>query len=380
MINEILPRYPYIDALRCFAILFVIACHSSQNAPESSGFIRLLIDQGQRGVQLFFVISAFTLLIAWNARHENTLSFYLRRLFRIAPMFWLSILLYLWLYGFGSRYWGPEGIGGVDIFYTFFFLHGWSPYIFNSVIDGGWSVGVEMMFYLIFPLLINIVRGWWTSFIFLLVSCVVSYFALNLIFEHYLHIWSYVTKEHEYTVWNLVNLWLPTQIPVFAFGFLLYFFVKSFDGKISSTYNRLLAIFSMLMMVYLAIRPDPYNLFHGKITLYTAYAACFALFAFALSQGVFKWLVNPLFCYIGKISYSIYLLHFAVLSIFTGDIKTFIEYLAPDIGTNWFFFTSFYLCVVLISLAASTLTYYLIEKPSIAFGNKIISRVSVRHF
>lgn len=370
--DKIFPRYPYIDALRCFAILIVIACHSSQSAPLSPSYFRLLIDQGQRGVQLFFVVSAFTLLLAWNARHEKILSFYIRRLFRIAPMFWLSIFLYLWLFGLGNRYWAPEGIRFSNIFYTFFFLHGWSPFNFNGVIDGGWSVGVEMMFYLIFPLLVFFIRGWQASFLFLLASCIFSYFALNLTFEHYLDIWPYIAKDHEYTVWNLVNLWLPTQIPVFAFGFLLYYSVKIFDGKISPTFNYLLAIFSLFLMTYLAFRPDPYSIFYGKITIYTVYAACFSLFAFTLSQGAFKWMVNPLSCYIGKISYSLYLLHFAVLNVFTGEIKNLIEHLIPELGFGWCYFISFYLCVVLISVLASTITYFLIEKPSIAFGNRIL--------
>jgi peptidoglycan/LPS O-acetylase OafA/YrhL len=64
---------PYIDALRGYAILMVIATHVAIGAPMLSGVVRALVDQGQRGVQLFFVVSAFTLIISWHHRNDGAL-------------------------------------------------------------------------------------------------------------------------------------------------------------------------------------------------------------------------------------------------------------------------------------------------------------------
>ena len=52
-------RYAYIDAIRGYAILLVIAVHSSQYFSDLPDAVRTLADQGARGVQLFFVASAF---------------------------------------------------------------------------------------------------------------------------------------------------------------------------------------------------------------------------------------------------------------------------------------------------------------------------------
>jgi peptidoglycan/LPS O-acetylase OafA/YrhL len=84
-------RYAYIDALRGYAILMVIGVHSGfyfSNLPPSTTAI---VSMGARGVQLFFVASAMTLFMSWKVRDDGAKAFYIRRLFRIAPMFYLSM-------------------------------------------------------------------------------------------------------------------------------------------------------------------------------------------------------------------------------------------------------------------------------------------------
>ena len=44
------------------------------------GAVRTLADQGARGVQLFFVASAITLCMSWEARRDGAIPFYIRRL------------------------------------------------------------------------------------------------------------------------------------------------------------------------------------------------------------------------------------------------------------------------------------------------------------
>lgn len=71
------PYYRYIDALRGYAILLVMAVHASQVAVDWGA--RTLVDQGARGVQLFFVASALTLVMSWTSRNDGAARLYTRR-------------------------------------------------------------------------------------------------------------------------------------------------------------------------------------------------------------------------------------------------------------------------------------------------------------
>jgi exopolysaccharide production protein ExoZ len=78
-------RLAWIDALRGYAIIGVLAVHVGG------------VTEGARGVQLFFVASAIALLHSWHTHKDSVRRFYTRRLFRIAPMFWLAIPTFFWL-------------------------------------------------------------------------------------------------------------------------------------------------------------------------------------------------------------------------------------------------------------------------------------------
>jgi peptidoglycan/LPS O-acetylase OafA/YrhL len=146
-------RYAYIDAMRGYTILLVIAVHSSQYFNDLSDTVRTLADQGARRVQLFFVASPMTLGMSWQARHDGVAPFYIRRFFRIAPMYYLSIPLFLWVRGFGPSIYAPDGIGWRHVAMAATFTHGLMPDTITSVVPGSWSIADEMMFYALLPLL-----------------------------------------------------------------------------------------------------------------------------------------------------------------------------------------------------------------------------------
>ena len=146
-----------LDTLRGVAILAVLAVHTNQAVSSGIRQVDTLLGFGRFGVQLFFLVSAFTMCYMWHERageSERLRKFYIRRVLRIAPMFWLAIPTYLLLYGSGTSYWSPQGISALDIALTASFLHGWWPPSINAIVPGGWSIAVEMMFYLLFPFVI----------------------------------------------------------------------------------------------------------------------------------------------------------------------------------------------------------------------------------
>ena len=363
-------HYAYIDALRGYAILLVIATHTSQMAPEWQGIGRKLVDQGARGVQLFFLVSALTLMISWYSRGEGALFFYIRRFFRIAPMFWLGIIVYTSLDGFSPRYWAPNGIDVGAVIATAFFVHGWYPPYFNSVVPGGWSIAVEMSFYLVFPLLAYCLRDYRKAIGGLIISLIVAYLSFKYAFEYRQFLWPTIT--HDYLTWTLVNLWVPSELPIFISGITLFFALHKFPDFSRKKANWLL-LFSFIMTVLLATKNDPYYLIRGYLSLYAAYGLVFGLFAFALAKGAGAILINPASTFLGKISYSAYIWHFAILATLGGPISQFILNAFELRDRGGLFFTLCFPLIVIITSLISFTSYSFIEKPMISLGNRLVT-------
>ena len=146
---------PVLDGVRAVSILLVVTYHPSY--PEVWP-----VFHGGTGVSIFFVLSGFliTLLaLREEARYGDVSlpAFYLRRLFRIAPLFLLAFLLYVVLI-LGLDLEPERRQSFVDnIPYFLLFLPEHSIFFTNGPLsvpfDGTWSLGVEEKFYFIWPVI-----------------------------------------------------------------------------------------------------------------------------------------------------------------------------------------------------------------------------------
>lgn len=355
-------KLDYIDALRGLAILGVIMVHTSQygnfNVPH---IISNIIAQGARGVQLFYLASAFTLFLSFKNRLTREKfpirNFFLRRFFRIAPMYYLGICYYLFQDGLGPRYWlGNEThITVINIISNFTFLHGFNPYWITSLVPGGWSIGVEMTFYAVLPFLFSRVKNLNQAFIFFIFSIFVK-LILQLFFMKF-HLISDDRLWGEY-----LFLYFPSQLPVFCLGILLYFIIIE-NESIRNISGKSILVFSGLILAQLGTGIQ--FIFPNHIL----FSIGFLLLAFAISTFRFILIVNQIVNYIGKISFSMYLVHFAVLHWLTR--LNFIDYL--DSGTlNYIVRFSI---VSVLTIFVSSILYKTIEVPFQEIGKRIISRL-----
>ena len=135
-------HYGYIDFLRGLAIVLVISVHCALVIPNLNFFF-YIFNYGKMGVQLFFMVSAITLCMSMNERKEVEIkSFYIRRYFRIAPMYYIGIAIYfLWIlfkdYFNGRPFDIPDGYHLHQILLNIFFVHGLFPDSYNSSVPGG---------------------------------------------------------------------------------------------------------------------------------------------------------------------------------------------------------------------------------------------------
>lgn len=90
-------KLTFLEALRGYAILGVVLTHSTQKLTNLPQWLDNIGIQGARGVQLFFIVSAFTLFYSLSRKHPthsiDVKDFFIRRFFRIAPAFYFAFLI-----------------------------------------------------------------------------------------------------------------------------------------------------------------------------------------------------------------------------------------------------------------------------------------------
>jgi peptidoglycan/LPS O-acetylase OafA/YrhL len=329
----------HIDALRGIAVLGVVLVHSSQflGLPQ---WLEQAAFTGQRGVQLFFLISAFTLFLSYDNRHEPASSFFTRRFFRIAPMFYVATAI--------ACTFTHDRVGPLwEVLKSTLFLGAFSPEAINSGALGAWSIAVEACFYACLPMLFRSIRSLKYAVSLTLVSLVVLFpFCVYMMATH-------PADQGEYWIF----LGFPANFPVFAMGILCYWAWKQWKPNRPKLVSCLLLI-SGAILFGLAY---PFT----SRGLYASSGAC-ALLLLALSFHPWKLLVNRCTQFLGKISYSVYLLHFyvclgvkgAVLRIPLSPAERFWIVLASTLG---------------ITIPLAWFTWRFIEEPGIRLGRRLIA-------
>jgi peptidoglycan/LPS O-acetylase OafA/YrhL len=308
-------RLDWLDALRGWAVLGVVCVHSA-GVTQSTGLTGKIASSGQYGVQLFFVISAITISLTYQAHIarygrslRSQLSWLTKRFFRIAPLYYLAAVFYpIWNYAVfrvtHHQYGGTTQLG--HILANLAFIHEWVPSANNSVVPGGWSIGVEMFFYATVPFiwLIRSVPRRVTALVFAaamgpLVTLLVSLATTNSL---------YVTNN------TFLYFWFPTEAPAIIIGLLLYL---AKDGKFQPSTSPLRTLASLTCSVILF----SIGIYVGTGTKAAPMlapaimAGSFAFLMAGLNGPIKAAIVNPPAIALGGISFSVYIVHFAVLTI-----------------------------------------------------------------
>ncbi|CAN5808034.1 acyltransferase [soil metagenome] len=352
----------YVNALRGLAILGVIMVHANLYGHSSLPHVmQLIIEKGQSGVQLFFLASAFTLFRSFKLRSiteaSPTRNFFFRRFFRIAPMYYAGILFYVIQnrIGFIASPETTEHFTAANIISNFTFLHGFNPYWMSSIVPGGWSIAIEMTFYALLPFLFSRIKTINHAFYFFIISVF-----LRIFFHLILLKFPLISFESLWT--EYLFLYFPSQLPLFALGIIMYFLI--FENKAANVFSgKALLISSGLLLAILSIDFIPTQIVFG---------VAFLILGVALSKYNFRGIVNPLIEFIGKISFSMYLVHFAVFQWLTN--LNFIDYSSNGIVD----YAARFIIGLALTVIISSVTYYLIEIPFQNLGKKLIDKMEKR--
>jgi peptidoglycan/LPS O-acetylase OafA/YrhL len=359
----------YIDAIRGVAILGVVALHCAQAVPASNICLQYAMLVGVRGVQLFYVASAITLCMSWHRRSGQDLrptrNYLLRRFWRIAPLFYLAIGGYLLLDGWGPRMNAPNGIRGWFVPVTIMIAHGWHPETINGIVPGSWSIAVEFIFYAVLPAIMSCVTTPQRS-VMLVALALVTAIANDVWMPR---LWTPMYPENQlYLVKSFTFFNFLSQLPVFAIGITAYFAIR--DGTVRGIVaNLTLAAFASGLSLWLR-GTDVSVLDLAKN--YLVFSAGLAAIVVLLARKPLVAFVNPLTLFLGKVSYGIYLIHFAVIEVFSNVFASHFGR-RGDVQSIAFF---------LMTLSVATLLAFaankVVEEPGIALGKRIIARGEAR--
>ena len=242
-----------IDFLRGVAALMVVAVHVIGSSAVCSEFLHATSQFGQLGVQLFFVLSAYTLSNSLtNSLGKGTifltwikyLSFMIKRYFRIAPLFYFGLIIY---FLFRLYIGDSQQYSFLSISSNLLLLHGLylTPLASNAV-PGGWTIGAEFVFYLIFPFIVIWVRGKPKRFAFLAIASVLFATLAAII------VYRIAGKPFNITNNGQMYMSISTQFPCFVAGMFAYHIIgHKTQSILKSSYLNLL--FSILTATFVVI-------------------------------------------------------------------------------------------------------------------------------
>ncbi len=355
----------YVDALRGYAIFGVIAVHASQQVPDLEPPWRLLVDQGARGVQLFFVVSALTLMMSMRERHDGVMAFYIRRLFRIAPMFWLAIILFPIVDSLlpAIRYWPPLHVNSTTVLASLTFTFGLNQATLASIVPGGWSIADEMTFYLLLPLLAAWLLTWRSSACVLVGALAVAALTYAAASRGFL----FAAYPHDQVMY-FAYLWFPTQFPAFLVGILVFHLLREFSGRVPLRWLCALLTLSVLGMVALPLIAAALQAIVPFVMYFMVpgYALLFGTAVFCIAQGAGRLLVTGVARHVGKVSYSAYFLHFPMLGIIHAAIAPLLPRSYPVLDLALIL-----LIATTATVLVASLTYRFVEVPMIRIGRQL---------
>ena len=346
-------HFDAVDALRGWAILAVIALHAANFAPPSPWLVPLRVP----GVQLFFVLSAFTLCWSIHERHESRylIKYFIRRFFRLAPMFYLAAFLLAILakcYNVVLPDMEPYTTSAI-LTTPLLVVNAWSPSLVHKVVPGGWSITVEANFYLLLPLVLMKVKDYRSA---VLWGGAISAAGLLVGICGYFLAPRYWSGEELTTAKGFfASFSVPISLSAFMGGLIAFYaFLEGRYLAVTRKYGLPIVILGTLLVCYSGLP------LHNIVML-----PLFVILLLASLRNPNIFVVNRLTCLMGRVSYSAYFVHSAILAM--------IEWWLPLAARR---LDIVMLLLVPATFAVSYVTYNLIEQPGRGIGQRLIRAIS----
>jgi peptidoglycan/LPS O-acetylase OafA/YrhL len=327
--------FPNLDGLRfiCFLMVFLFHTYKTifQNLRDTNhiaySVTRFLFSNGELGVNFFFVLSGF--LITFLLIKEKEVSgaihlrnFYIRRILRIWPMFYLCIFIgFVVVPALKTISGQPSSEIARPLYYLLFannfdYIHSWPAFPDALILIVLWSVAVEEQFYLTWPVFLKFLPK---NFYPILFSSVLLF---TLIFRSF-HL---SPTDHNYAVLHFHTF---SVIGDMAIGGLMAYFCSYKSGFLNFITNLKKGVIILIYIIAACLILFRDSLFELPVT--AVFERVFISVAFGLiileqnysKNSFFKFSNLKSISKLGLYTYGLYCLHFFVISIVNGAFSKF---------------------------------------------------------
>jgi exopolysaccharide production protein ExoZ len=338
----------FVTSLRALAAAMVVVIHTG--AFTAFGYVGNNITQaGKYGVEIFFVISGFSIAVTFT-KAANYQTFIVRRAFRIVPLYVFVISAVFMLTRLGAlrqSHWLLEFDSHLDAYNYLmhvFFLSFLDHRIANSILGVEWTIPIEVFWYAALPLVLvkaQTAKKLRVAFV-LAVAAIGVTKGLAYLF---------VTPEP-----GLFSKWFPTSYgPFFLLGVVAYQLRQTHVGWMKTHAQTIVRVCIAVSIAGLLLElPGRRLIFSLSVCLIIG---LFERSRHTVAARIFEF--KP-FLFLGTISYSLYLTHLPIASLFENHRS-----LSEQSSLERFLLTFAVTCLV------STTLYMLVEKPTNVWGKKV---------
>jgi peptidoglycan/LPS O-acetylase OafA/YrhL len=346
-------RIKELDYLRGLAAISIMFYHYMKWLYIYDGAQSFVGRLSVYGVEIFYILSGTTLYHVYQHTFEfkfdKIYPFFIKRFYRIFPLFWLSIFLTLLI---SLKLVSVEKIF-INISGLFSFI-AWDSYI----APGTWSIGNELVFYLIFPFLLIIQKRSKVTF------GIIGLFFLILF--HYFAFYIFDPIDTLHNQWtNYVN---PLNHLVFFYvGILIPIYLKRSNDNSGKAFISL--AFGTVLLFVLPSGKDGIHLLYGLNRCLFTLGAILICISFYWQDLKLPKSIDQFLKHMGALSYGIYLLHPLTYQLICIIVRKLIlvGFYFPQ--SNWLliFISAF------VTIITSHFVYQYFESYFIRKGEKVVS-------
>ena len=336
----------FLTSLRAIAIFLVFLIHSGGGGLRELGsFANSIVDMGKYGVEIFFVISGYTIFSQFFSEKHSISKFLLIRVARISIPYFpiiLIVFVFIGIGGYQFNYWAIQfNAGKIDLLNLIAHVLYISPYNLNwqnTIIGIEWTLGIEVFYYVVLGLLIHmkLLSLRWRSFI--------TFFAIFLLLAFSQRL---LTKY--LGVDQLFLHWTPMGYGyMFLFGGFAFFLRTLLATQSILTISKpllsdivLLSLGGVFMVLPIMSRHVSRSADMNEISF--VLGTFLVVTFFSNTSTLARILNNNILTFFGSISYSFYLIHYIVIMNLPKFGHSTLDFLMQLVCTTLVSFTWYYI-------------------------------------